>query len=185
MAKVKFELSLEKLTFKFEGDQSMGLAVNRAVNHTFGSLVEAQNRVIDVTPHEPEHPALPAVATVARSTSKHRYRRPTRTTNGDASPEATDANGESSATKAPRGRRARGDSFREQLYVLLREKHFAKPQTATMLRDELSRRGHNYDPKNIASDLLWLVKKKFLSRQRNGEGVYEYVKGTNDDFGRG
>lgn len=93
-------------------------------------------------------------------------------------------NGESVSVKPLRARRARGDSFRDQIYVLLRERHFTKSRTANEIREELSRRGHNFDPKNVASDLLWFVKKYYLSRQRDEDGVYAYVKGTNDEFPR-
>ena len=59
VAKVKFKLSVEKITFEYEGDHDTGLAVNRAMNHTLGSLMEAQNQVIDVTPHEVERVSMP------------------------------------------------------------------------------------------------------------------------------
>jgi hypothetical protein len=93
-------------------------------------------------------------------------------------------NGESAFVKPFRARRARGDSFRGQIHVLLRDGYFAKSWTATEIRDQLSRRGHNFDPKNVASDLLWFVKKNYLSPQQNEDGVYAYVKGTNDDLPR-
>jgi hypothetical protein len=186
MARVKFEVSFEKFTFKYEGDHGTGLAVNRAMNHTFGSLIEAQNRVIDVTPQEPERLSLPAVATVPGPSARRRHRRrPKQVTNGASPDETTELNGDLASARAPRGRRVRGDSFREQIYVLIPEKYFTKPRMANEIREELSRRGHNFEAKNAASDLLWLVKKNFLSRQRNEEGVYAYVKGTNDDFPRG
>ncbi len=63
MAKVKFKFSVEKITFDYEGDQETGQAIAESMNRTLGSLAEAQNAVIDITPREPEqlHPvALPS-----------------------------------------------------------------------------------------------------------------------------
>jgi len=184
VAKVKFKLSVEKITFEYEGDHDTGLAVNRAMNHTLGSLVEAQNQVIDVTPHEVERVSMPAVSALAGPSTRRRHRRRLKPTANEASRDTVETNGESTSVKPLRARRARGDSFRGQIPVLLREGYFTKSRTATKIRDELSRRGHNFDPKNVASDLLWFVKKNYLSRQQNEDGVYAYVKGTNDDFAR-
>lgn len=183
MAKVKFKFSVKEITFEYEGDHDTGLAVNRAMNHTLGSLVEAQNRVIDVTP-EPPMPALPAAPAPTRR--KHRGK-PKATTNGqpaaNAQPMAEgSSNGEPAAPKSHRQRRPHGASFRDQTYLLIREGYFGPERTATEIHAELSRRGHHFDPKNIASELLWFVQKHYLSRHHNADGKYAYVKGSNDDF---
>lgn len=177
VAKVKFRFSVEKITFEYEGDHDTGLAVNRAMNHTLGSLVEAQNRVIDVTP-EPPMPALPAAPASTRR--KHRSK-PKAATNGQAVAEGP-SNGEPAAPKPPRQRRPHGASFRDQTYQLIREGYFGQERTATEIHGELSRRGHHFNPKNIASELLWFVQKYYLSRHHNADGKYAYVKGSNDDF---
>ncbi len=178
MARVKFRFSVEKITFEYEGDQDTGLAVNRAMNHTLGSLVEAQNRVIDVTP-EPPMVALPA----APAPTRRRYRsKPKAATNGQPMGEVSLANDDPATPKVVRQRRSHGSSFRDQTYQLIREGYFGQQRTANELHAESSRRGHHYEPKNIASDLLWLVKKNYLLRDRNEDGKYAYVKGTNDDF---
>lgn len=181
MAKVKFRFSVEKITFEYEGDQDTGLAVNRAMNHMLGSMAEAQNRVIDVTP-EPPMAALPPAPSMGRR--RHRSR-PKSATNGQPVVEALPANGDLETPKAARPRRSHGSSFRDQTYQLIREGYFGQRRTAHEIEAELSRRGHHYDPKNIASDLLWFVKKNYLSRDRNDDGKYAYVKGANDDFPAG
>ncbi len=178
MGKVKFELSVEKITFKFEGDQDTGQAVNRAMNHTLGSLIEAQNRVIDITP-EPSVPALPAATALPR---RRRRNKAKMATNGQPVAQGSPANGDPASGKPVRQRRSHGSSFRDQAYLLIGQGHFSQPRTANELMAELSRRGHHYDPKNVASDLLWLTKKHYLSRNRNEDGKYAYVKGTNNDF---
>lgn len=184
MAKVKFKLSVEKITFEYEGDHDTGLAVNRAMNHTLGSLVEAQNQVIDVTPNKVERVSMPAATALAGPSTRRRLRRRLKPTANESSQDTVEANSDSASVKPLRARRARGDSFRGQIHVLLGEGYFTKSRTATEIREELSRRGHNFDPKNVASDLLWFVRKNYLSRQQNEDGVYAYVKGTNDDLPR-
>jgi hypothetical protein len=183
VAKVKFKLSVEKITFEYEGDHHTGLAVNRAMNHTLGSLVEAQNQVIDVTPPEVERASMPAVTALPSPSARRRHRGRAKPTMSRASQgEATETDGESISGKPLRARRARGDSFRNQIYVLIQERYFSKPRRAKEVREEVSRRGHNYDPKNVASDLLWFVQKNYLSRQQDEDSVYAYTKGSKDDF---
>lgn len=180
MAKVRFKFSVKEITFEYEGDQDTGLAVNRAMNHTLGSLVEAQNRVIDVTP---EHPmlALPA----APAPTRRRHRSKPKPTNGQPVAEGPPTNGEAAVPKPIRQRRPHGSSFRDQMYLLIREGHFSEERTSTEIHSELSRRGYHFNPKNIASELLWFVQKHYLSRDRNADGKYAYVKGSNDDFPAG
>lgn len=181
VAKVKFRFSVEKITFEYEGDQDTGLAVNRAMNHMLGSMAEAQNRVIDVTP-EPPMAALPP----APPAPQRRYAGKVKSAmNGHTVGEVSPANGDPVTPKAPRARRSHGSSFRDQTYHLIREGYFSQQRTAHEIEAELSRRGHHYNPKNIASDLLWFVKKNYLSRDRNDDGKYAYVKGANNDFPAG
>src|SRR5271157_361807 len=185
VAKVKFKLSVEKITFEYEGDHDTGLAVNRAINHTLGSLVEAQNQVIDVTPREVERASMPAVTALPSPSARRRHRgRPKPPMSRASRGETTEMDGESISVKPLRARRARGDSLRNQIYVLLQERYFSKPRRANEIRDEVSRRGHNFDPKNVASDLLWFVRKNYLSRQLDEDSVYVYLKGSKDDFPR-
>jgi hypothetical protein len=148
------------------------------MNHTLGSLVEAQNRVIDVTP-EPPMQALPAAPSPVRR--KHRSK-PKAITNGQQAIDEPSANGDSFTPKPGRQRRPAGSSFRSQLYPLIREGYFRQGRTANELNAELSRRGYHYDPKNVASDLLWFVKKHFLTRDQNADGKYAYIKGPNNEF---
>ncbi len=177
MAKVKYKFSAEKISFEFEGDLDTGLAVNRSMSHMFGSLVEPQHRVIDVTP-EPSVAALPPpVPSRRRQRSK-----PKAAMDGQPVGTVPSGNGDPGAPKAVRPRRPHGSSFRDQMYPLMREGYFSRRRTASELHAELSRRGHHYDPKNIASDLLWFVKKNYLSRDRNEDGKYAYVKGASNDF---
>jgi hypothetical protein len=177
VAKVKFKFSAEKISFEFEGDQDTGFGVNRSMSHMFGPMVEPQHRVIDVTP-EHSVAALPAPATHRR---RHRTN-PKPATNGQHSDAAAPSNGSSVAPRVVRQRRPQGSSFRDQMYVLIREGYLGRRRTASEIEAELSRRGHHFDPKNIASDLLWFVQKEYLSRDRNQDGKYAYVKGRNNDF---
>jgi hypothetical protein len=180
VGKVKFELSVEKITFKFEGDSGTGQAVNRAMNHTLGSLMEAQNRVIDVTP-EPLLRALPSAPTPPKR--KHRkHQRATQSTNGPHQPPG-DSNDESPHAKTSKQRRSRSEGFRTQAYRLLSEGYFSSPRTAAEIQGELAtKRGFTFNIKNVTSDLTHFTKKGYLARDTNGDGKYAYFKGTNDDY---
>lgn len=177
MAKVKFKFSAEKISFEFEGDQDTGFAVNRSMSHMFGAMAEPQHRVIDVTP-EHSVAALPAPATYRR-----RHRSKPKPANNVQQPDAeATSDGVAVAARVGRPRRHHSSSFKVQMYALMREGYFGRRRTANEIEGELSRRGHHFDPKNIASDLLWFIKKEYLSRDRNDDGKYAYVKGRNNDF---
>jgi hypothetical protein len=181
--KVKFELSVEKITFKFEGDQDTGQAVNRAMNHTLGSLMEAQNRVIEVVPYEQPR-ALPSVpATTAAPRRRRRRARPNRVVNGDATPPARVVpSSEPPLGKASKPRRPRSEGFRAQAYRLFAEDYFSTPRTVADIQTELVERGFTFDVKNIASELTSFTKKGFVVRKRNHDGHFAYAKGPNNDY---
>ena len=140
MAKVKFKLSIKELSFEFEGDQGVGQAVSASVQRTLGSLVEAQNRVIDVTPRE-ERLALPPAPTDAPPLKRRRHRaKPRVPMNGSLAvpSESTASDGDEVGTKMTRSRRPRGGSFRDQVYLLIREGYFARPWTCPEVQVEVA-----------------------------------------------
>lgn len=180
MGKVSFEFSVEKISFKFSGDIDTGQAVHRAMNHTLGSLLEAQNRVIDVTPHEPAVPAaLPPTLPPRR---KHRRR--TAISIGDSAHQepAAEGKGQSVAAKARRAYRPRSEGFTFQTYRLIREGFFSQPRSAEDLRSELSRRAYNFESNNVASQLNDFVRRGYLTRHRNADNRWEFKKGERNDF---
>ena len=187
MGRVKFKFSIKEITFEYEGDHETGRAISQSMHHTLGSLAEAQNAVIDVTPPEQPRAALPPASPGPAHSLRRKHRnKPKTVTNGQPSADAPPpTNGEQAAPKPARSRRAHGSSFRDQMYPLIREGYFSNSRTSNELNAELSRRGYHFNPKNVASELLWFIQKNYLSRDRNEDGKYAYVKGTNDDFPAG
>jgi len=179
VGKVSFKFSVEKISFEFSGDIDTGQAVHRAMNHTLGSLLEAQNRVIDVTPNEPVAPAaLPAALPPKR---KHRRRKAASTGEGAQQQLAAEGSGQETAAKPGRAQRPRTEGFSFQTYRLIREGWFAQPRSAENLRLELSRRAFNFEPKNIASQLNDFVRRGDLTRQHDGTR-WVFTKGERNDF---
>ena len=181
MAKVKFKFSVEKITFEYEGDHDTGLAVNRAMNHTLGSLVEAQNRAIDVTP-EPSLRALPAAPTPPPARRRPRKHRPTPP--GGQQHTGAEENGHDAPAKPTRVQRPRSQGFTCQANRLIEEGFFSEPRTSEDVRIELSKKAFNFETKNIASQLNDFVRKDYLSKDYNAEGRWAFQKGSNDDFPR-
>lgn len=180
MAKIRFKFLVEKITFEYEGDHDTGLAVNRALNHTLGSLAEAQNCAISLTP-EPQK-ALPSSSVPVRRKHRTRSKPPIP---GHLAAEGGEREVAHEQGMRTRSRRSQNESFRHQTYELIGEGYFKQPRTMNELMGELSRRGFHYEAKDVASKLGWFNRKKFLSRDKNDEGKYAYVKGTNNDFSRG
>jgi hypothetical protein len=179
---MKLELSFEKFTLRFEGDSGTGHAVNRAVNQTLGSLMDVQNRVIDVTAHEGQR-ALPAASTPTAVPKRRRPRPRPGAINGEGSTsQEADSDGESPQGKTSRSRRPQSQGFRAQTYRLLSEGYLSSPRSAAEIKAALSKRGFTFDIKNIASELTDFTKKEYLVRDKNDDGKYAYVKGPNNDY---
>jgi hypothetical protein len=187
MAKVKFRFSIKEIEFEYEGDQETGRAISESMQNTFGSFAQAQNAVIDVTPRELEQQALPAAPVYAASPGRRRHRAKSRTPTNGIAVSSPLAHGDSpvapdSIVKPSRSRKPRHEGFRAQTYRLLSEGYFANPRTAADIQAEHEKNGFTYDIKNIASELTDFTKKQFLIREKDADGKYAYIKGSNNAF---
>lgn len=174
--RIKFKVSIEKLTFEYEGDQQRGAALHDRLTDTLGSLAGAQADVIDVTPTRrlaaPQPPPPPAKRRARRRT-------PATAVNADGAPSA-DSNGAGGdeQQKAARKRKPRGTSYTGQINSLLAEGYFKQNRKEEEVREELVRRGHTFEQKRINEALLKLTQSKKLDRDMNGSNEWEYRDGA-------
>jgi hypothetical protein len=183
-----FEFSLQGLKglrIRCKGDFDPSFLFAQALLQAIGPLISGAPRMIDVTPSERQLSAAPSAPPTTLPSAR---RKSQRADNSYASePVSTERSNFEGHTdqgnpSPSRSRRSRRESFREQVFAMLQENYFHVACTAKDIRKELIRRGHHFNPKSIASDLLWLTKKNYLSRDRNEDRVYAYVKGPNNDF---
>jgi hypothetical protein len=71
VAKVKFEMSLEKLSFKFEGDPELGSKLQTEIGKSFTALAETQAKLL---PHDPDVIDTEPVTSNGNGKSKRAYR---------------------------------------------------------------------------------------------------------------
>src|SRR5690349_20934218 len=141
--KVKFKVSIKELVFEYEGDRDRAQALQVRITDTLGSLAAAQSDAIDITPARQLAPAPPVVI----PTKRRRHSRRVSPIGDDVLVVTSDKDGgnESLENKPGRKRRQRGTSYRGQVSILLGEGFFNQKRTGEAVRDELIRRGHNFE----------------------------------------
>lgn len=158
----KFKLSLKELNFEFEGDRDTGEKMQKAVNRTLGSLTDAQSQIIDV-----ESKQVDIQKQIAESTSngdtKSKKKRAKKSNKSDSAKK-------SSSSKSP---------LRPLLIRLVKEDFFSEPRQVSVVREELAKKGHNYESRGISSALLALTRDETIARD-NSSGKWEYWRGTKD-----
>ncbi|HEX8424196.1 MAG TPA: hypothetical protein VF634_12320 [Pyrinomonadaceae bacterium] len=170
--KIKFKVSIEKLTFEYEGDRERGAALQSRLTDTLGSLAAAQGDVIDITPSR-QLPAAPAAPAPTKRRARRRPSPPAVNANGASSADSNGAGGDEQA-KAARKRKARGTSYRAQISNLVQEGYFKQKRGEQEVRDELHRRGHTFELHRIKEGLLAQTQSKKLDREMNAAGDWEY-----------
>jgi hypothetical protein len=176
MAKIKFKMSFEKFSFEYEGDQEKAEKIQGGINQFFGSLAETQNQIIDVESRQIDPQRLISDTTSnGNSATKKRNRKSKKSSNGGHSIEkSTDSSVESN-----KGSRSSKAPVRPLIVRLVQEGFFSELRQVSAIREELSKKGHNYESRGISSALLSLTRDEYLARE-NSEGHWEYRKGIKD-----
>lgn len=173
MGKIKFKLSVKELSFEFEGDQETGQRFQNSISKTLNSLTDTPNHVIDVEARQiNDIPKLLEGQNGNSSSSKTRRRKskkvPTASQNGEA--------GESDEASRPRSKRT---SIKPLYFALIREGFFDNKRGAGDIRQELSKKGFNFEANEVSAHLLPLTQSGYLSRD-DSSGKWEYWKGNVD-----
>jgi hypothetical protein len=163
---IEFEVTLEKLTFKFKGSHEVGQRLQTGLTRTLGNLIDTQRQAM----------ALPAEPVNGQ-----------RTLFDMPSDEPVNGTPTQTAEPMPEKRKPRKTNG-VSLIGLLRdlknkERFFIEPRTVEAIRDRLKTMGHSYTESNIAARLLDLIKKNELFRSQSGE-VYVYKDSKFDEVPR-
>lgn len=170
--KVKFEMMLEKLTFKFEGDYEKGQQLQQGITRTFGDFARLQHQASGA---DYPNDLKSATATVVETRTARRRRRRSAATGDEASPADGEANGESVPRKSS------GISVKQLLLDLKAQGFFAEPRMNSQVVAELNKKGYTHIRDNhLTSPLKRLCTAEVLRREQNSEGVWTYLTGPND-----
>lgn len=167
MGKIKFKLSVKELSFEFEGDQETGQRFQNSISKTLNSLTETPNNVIDVEAKIiSEQPRLLTENSSNGSSKRRKAKKPAEI--------VLDENG--NPVKSARHTRPSGQSCHALIKSLIEENFFSQNRSTGDVREELSKRGHHFESKNISSVLLKLTQNKLLKREKNAEDIWVYQK---------
>jgi len=179
---VKFEISLQGLSVKFEGDIQTAERMQNQITGALNSLTSAQNKLL--APGQ-----SPTVASSVEVVPSRRRRRRSKKVDGidpsildanDLVPEgrsegeSSDGDGNrSSARRPPRS----GATQTELLARLKSDGFFAERRTIGDIRAALSRKGHSFKSNELSPILVALTKKEVLQCEQNAEGQWIYYAG--------
>ena len=168
MGKIKFKLSVKELSFEFEGDQETGQRFQNSISKTLNSLTDTPNHVIDVEARTISNETKLLSENSSNGSSKRRRK-------GKKPAEIVlDENG--NPIKVVRQTRPSGQSCNALVKNLNEENFFSEYRTTNDVREELSKRGHHFESKDVASVLLILTKSKELTRDKNADDIWLYKK---------
>jgi hypothetical protein len=173
---VKFEISLEKLTVKFEGDLQVAERVQGEITNALNTLASAQNRML----------AAPKAAAPVLDTGVngggHRRRRRRKTAgsgNGGIDPAildgvAVDEEEESAGAETTESRRSSAGDQAALIGALKTSGFFSERRTLGAIRAELERRGHSFKSSDLSPTLVRLTRNETLQREKasNNQWVY-------------
>lgn len=170
---IKFEISLEKLTVKFEGDIQTAQLIQNEVTGALNTLASTQTRMLG--------PGKPPVApTVVEVKSRRRGRRRA----GGATPPGIDpaildaevaagGNGDTPEAAAPRARRT-GSGQSVLIEGIKQDGFFSEKRTISEIREALARKGHTFQSNEVSPCLVSLTKKGTLKREKSADGQWLY-----------
>jgi hypothetical protein len=151
--KTKFEITIEKLSIKYEGvDEDEVRQVQIGVNRLLDSLTHTSNKLMEV--EEAEFVDASSVSALPGRTSDR-----TNIDNNKPKPEK---------------RRAARDSNRSlQIETLKAEGFFAEKRSVADIRAGLVNKGFNFESSDIASTMQYMTKKgEFQREKQDGNFVY-------------
>lgn len=161
--KMKFEISLKELTFKFEGDFEQGQRIQTGISRALGDITKLQDAATGI--QEPRQIQGPVINVPRRKSRKRR---------AEANGEATTGSDEDGAEEAEE-RRSTGTSGTGLLQTLRVEGFFGNPQTTKKIVSHLATTGHtSIRTSDLTKPLLKMLQRKELKRAYDTNHVWEY-----------
>jgi hypothetical protein len=181
---VKFELSLEKLTVKFEGDIQIAERFQGEITGALNTLASTQNRMLaagQAVPAAP--PATEPPAAGGRRRGRRRKAGPgagidpsildgvtVPSGNGDGSTAADQA----SASQGAKRQRRSSSGPSALITTLKTDGFFAAKRDIGAIRAALAQKGHSLQSNEVSPSLVSLTKQGVLKREQNEQAQWVY-----------
>jgi hypothetical protein len=170
---VKFEISLEKLTVKFEGDIHVAEQLHGQITGAINNLASAQSRLL--APPSPSQP----VAVASDSSARRRKRK--RRTNDTIDVSVLDAeqadgvdSGDGDGSTGDVARRRTGSAPTALITILKDEGFFVTKRTLGSVREALAAKGHTLKSGDVTPVLISLTREGVLKRDKNPQKQWIY-----------
>lgn len=169
---VKFEISLEKLVVKFEGDIQTAERLQGEITGALNALSSTQAKLLGQ--------ASPPQSSVDSTTVKAKRRRRRRSSGGDSDAglndiidgtvidDAADSGAEGVGVKRP----GAGPSAR--IVALKDEGYFAQKRTIGAIKEALAKKGFTYKSNQISPTLVQLTQSGVLQREKSPQKQWVY-----------
>ena len=169
-------MSVEKLTFKFEGDVEHGQKIQLGITKALGDLSSLQNGAMGLPGSNPDPKVIDIPQLPSGTKSRRRKRR--------SSVESGTDNGEGDATNSGQEspRKSSGTSPMQLLMDLRRENFFDGGKSATDVVAHLATKGHTkMTSSTFTAQFQQLCKKNVLTRAKNPDDVWIYSPGSQNE----
>jgi hypothetical protein len=164
--KIKFEMSVKEITFKFEGDYEQGQRLQSGISKTLGELGKLQTMAVGA--EEPKQ-ITGSVTTLPKRRSRRK-----RTEDADSNAE-NGPQGNGADQGHGEERRSTGTSVSQLLRGLRETGFFSNPKTTKEIVSHLATAGHTgVRSSSLTATLQNLVRKNELKRAKNAEDIWGY-----------
>jgi hypothetical protein len=171
--KIKFEMKLKELAFKFEGDYEQGQRIQTGITRALSDISSLQSNAMGA-----REPKL-IEAQVSNVPPVRRKRRKAAQNGEPGAPDAADG----SENAGEVGQRRTNDESPTQLLIGLRKTgFFGEGKTANQILGHLSTKGHTgLAHSDLTSPLQKLCQREVLIRTKPNGKVWQYANGSRDE----
>jgi len=172
--KIKFEMTLEKLAFKFEGDYEQGQKIQTGISRALGDIASLQSNAMGAK--------SPALIDVSTSSAPSRRKRKKRAQNGESEGDASVVENGAESDGEQSERRSAGESPTLLLTNLKKSGFFQEGKTAAQILNHLGTKGHtSVRGSDLTSPLLKLCQRDILTRSKPDDKTWHYANGSKDE----
>jgi hypothetical protein len=175
--KIKFEMTLKELNFKFEGDYEQGQRIQSGITRALGDIANIQNNAMGAKP-----PALIDLPPANTPSTRRKRRRKTQDGAEEGDPASPQGDGELGLSEEPTQRRSNSESPTLLLMNLRKTGFFETPKSASQILDHLTTKGHtSIAHSDLTSPLTKLCQRDVLVRNKPDGKSWHYGNGAKDE----
>jgi hypothetical protein len=173
--KIKFEMTLKDLSFKFEGDYEQGQRIQTGITRALSDIANIQSNAMGAKPA--------ALIDLQPANVPPSRRKRKRKQDGDAEADSpADGNGDSESHGGGSQRRSSTEAPTQLLLGLRKAGFFETARTASHILGHLATKGHTgLGHSDLTSPLSKLCQRDVLVRSKPDHKTWHYANGSKDE----